>query len=163
MLRELWLDYALQLRTKQRSRSIFKIRRRSSPPKLITLNNALPAATLSGDPPTQATNAELWGRWVENAVLGYAIGCGQTVRYWREEPLEVDAIVDGSWGKWAIEVKTGPHFSRDLAGLLEFCRRNPEYRPLVVSDDENKDVAARLGLDCVTWREMLWNGPGLVA
>jgi hypothetical protein len=83
---------------------------------------------------------------------------GQTVRYWREEPLEVDAVVDGAWGKWAIEVKSGPHTSRDLAGLLEFCRRWPEFRPLVVSDDEYKDVAERTGLGRLTWREFLWDG-----
>jgi len=135
-----------------------EIRRRSSPPKLIVLNNALLAGTLPDDPPTQSSDPQLWGRWVENACIAFVVANGQTVRYWREEPLEVDAVVDGAWGKWAIEVKSGPHTSRDLAGLLEFCRRWPEFRPLVVSDDEYKDVAERTGLGRLTWREFLWDG-----
>jgi hypothetical protein len=48
------------------------LRRRASPPKLVTLNNA---------------------------CLVFAINRGQQVTYWREEPLEIDALPDGSWGK----------------------------------------------------------------
>jgi len=40
-------------------------------------------------------------------MLAHAWNSGQVVSYWREEPLEVDGILEGSWGKWAIEVKTG--------------------------------------------------------
>jgi hypothetical protein len=42
---------------------------------------------------------------MENACLAFAINQGRQVMYWREEPLEVDAVLDGSWGKWAVEVK----------------------------------------------------------
>lgn len=55
--------------------------------------------------------------------------------YWREEPLEVDAVIDGSWGSWVIEVKTGSLTSGELKGIGEFVRRHPKYRPLVVCDD----------------------------
>src|SRR5436309_14246529 len=40
------------------------IRRRSAPPKLVTLNNALVAAVHGGEP-----TPEEWGGWVENACL----------------------------------------------------------------------------------------------
>ena len=102
-----------------------EVRRRASSPKLVPLNNAFLAASRSDDPPTAQSSPDVWGRWVENACLAFVIGCEQTVGYWREEPLEVDAIIDGLWGKWAAEVKTGEYSSRDLSGLLEFCRRRP--------------------------------------
>src|SRR5262249_57908799 len=43
------------------------VRRRASPPKLVTLSNALVAAVHADDP----TDAE-WGTWVENACLARA-------------------------------------------------------------------------------------------
>lgn len=137
-----------------------EIRRRASPPKLVALNNALLAAALSSHPPTSADNPELWGRWVENAVIASAIAAGQTVHYWREEPNEVDAVCSGSWGNWAIEVKCGSYTTKDLAGLLEFCRRYPEFRPLVVCTQGNEDGARRLGAECMTREDFLWNGLG---
>ena len=55
--------------------------------------------------------------------------------YWREEPLEVDAVLEGSWGKWAIEVKTGTVGSSEPRGLAEFVIRNPDYRPMLLCDE----------------------------
>jgi len=135
-----------------------ELRRRASPPKLVPLNNALLAASLQVDPPTVSGDPEVWGRWVENACLAFAIGSGQDVHYWREEPLEIDAVISGSWGKWAIEVKTGHCTTRDLSGLLEFCRRQPDYRPLLIRNDEQSDVARRVGVESITWRRFLWDG-----
>jgi hypothetical protein len=77
-----------------------------------------------------------WGAWVENACLAHAWNRGQTVYYWREEPLEVDGVFVGSWGKWAVEVKTGNFGLRDLPGLFEFCRRYPAFQPLVLCSRE---------------------------
>jgi len=48
-----------------------------------------------------------WGRWVENACIAQAWNAGQNVHYWRAEPLEVDMVLSGSWGVWAVDVKTG--------------------------------------------------------
>src|SRR5262245_27373231 len=95
-------------------------RRRAAPPKLVTLNNALVAAVHPGDP-----SPDEWGAWVENACLARAWNAGQSVWYWREEPLEVDGVIEGSWGAWAVEVKTGRFQPKDLTGLLEFNRRHP--------------------------------------
>lgn len=135
-----------------------ELRRRASPPKVVPLSNALLAASAIGDPPLPGNDPTAWGRWVENACLAFAIGCEQTVHYWREEPLEVDGIFSGSWGKWAVEVKTGDYTSRDLAGIMEFCRRWPDYRPIVLCDERHVDIARRLGIDVLAWNEFLWNG-----
>ena len=56
--------------------------------------------------PEASVDPEKYGRWVQNASLAYAWNAGARVAYWREEPLEVDGIIEGSWGVWAIEVKT---------------------------------------------------------
>ncbi|HVE87764.1 MAG TPA: AAA family ATPase, partial [Myxococcales bacterium] len=82
-------------------------RQRASPPKLVTLNNALVAVMDPRGIADRATDPGRFGAWVENACLAHAWNAGQRVSYWREEPLEVDAVIDGSWGSWAIEVKTG--------------------------------------------------------
>ena len=59
----------------------------------------------------------------ENACLAFAWNAGQRVSYWREEPFEVDAVIEGNWGKWAVEIKTGAVSPADLRGLTEFTRR----------------------------------------
>jgi len=81
------------------------------------------------------------------------------VSYWREEPLEVDGVMEGTWGSWAIEVKTGRISVADLKGLGEFARRHPAFRPLVVCDDEARPVAERAGLEAIQWSQFLLRGP----
>ncbi|MEK7767419.1 MAG: DUF4143 domain-containing protein, partial [bacterium] len=134
-------------------------RRRSAPPKLIVLNNALLAA---GDPqgsPDPGREPERFGWWVENACLAFAWNAGQRVTYWREEPIEVDGVLDGSWGSWAVEIKTGRFGAADVSGLLEFVRRFPSYRPLVVCGEAGIETAHRLGVPATTWRRFLLDGP----
>jgi predicted AAA+ superfamily ATPase len=133
-------------------------RRRAAPPKLITLSNAFLAASDPRGIPEQTAEPERFGMWVENACLAYAWNAGQRVTYWREEPFEVDAIFDGSWGQWAVEVKTGVWTARDLAGLLEFTRRYPAYRPLVVCEAAAMTGAKRVGIDAVRWQDFLVSG-----
>jgi predicted AAA+ superfamily ATPase len=111
-----------------------------------------------GTPPTAETNPAAWGRWVENACIAFAIGCGQTVHYWRDESLEVDAVLSGDWGNWAVEIKTSDYTSRDLSGLLEFSRRYPEFRPMVLCDEDHTDTARMLGVEAMGWREFLSRG-----
>ncbi len=131
------------------------LRRRSAPPKLVILNNALMAAIDPGGPPEPSTNPERYGRWVENACLAYAWNAGQRVTYWREEPLEVDGVIEGSWGNWAIEVKTGPLAREGLRGLLEFCRRYPRFRPLVLTGPGGQTTARLAGVESAVWSEFL--------
>jgi hypothetical protein len=71
--------------------------------------------------------SEAWE--ARNKTLKTIVNQGQPVTYWREEPLDVDTVFEGSWGEWAIEIKTGGFELYDLKGLLEFCRRNTKIRP----------------------------------
>jgi len=135
------------------------VRRRGAPPKLVTLNNALLSALHPDGPPDENRDAPRFGAWIENACLASALNRGQRVSYWREEPLEVDGVIEGSWGAWAIEIKSKPFHSRDLAGLFEFCRRHQAFRPLVVTRPGDEGLARRLAIQAVSWVEFLAGGP----
>ena len=134
-------------------------RRRSAPPKIVVLNNALLSATHSNGILDPVREPERFGFLVENACLAFAINQGQQVSYWREEPLEVDAIFEGSWGKWAVEVKTGRFDMPDLRGLLEFCRRHPAFKPLVITAPGDEESARRHGIESINWVDFLIGGP----
>lgn len=134
-------------------------RQRAAPPKLVVLSNALLAVTDPRGIPDRTSDPQRFGAWVENACLAHAWNAGQRVRYWREEPLEVDGVLDGSWGPWAIEVKTGFFSAADLRGLAEFTRRHPRFRPLVLCDPEGRPTVERAGLPAMTWSAFLLGGP----
>jgi predicted AAA+ superfamily ATPase len=134
-------------------------RQRAAPPKLVTLNNALLAVTDPRGIPDRTSDPQRFGAWVENACLAHAWNAGQRVTYWREGPLEVDGVLEGSWGSWAIEVKTGAFSATDLTGLGELVRRHPKLRPLVVCDDESRPVATRAGFEAMSWSNYLLRGP----
>jgi hypothetical protein len=139
--------------------SVRPARRRAAPPKLVTLNNGILSALHPDGPPDPDREHSRFGAWVENACLAAAVNAGQQVTYWREEPLEADAVIEGSWGAWAVEVKTGAFEPSDLRGLLEFCRRHQRFKPLVVTAPGDETSATRLGITAVTWRDFLLAGP----
>ena len=130
-------------------------RRRAAPPKLVVLNNALLSAMHPEGPPDPGREPARFGAWVENACLAYALNQGQMVSYWREEPLEIDGVIDGTWGSWALEVKTGAFDPFQLKGLFEFVSRYPRYKPLVVAAPGEEQAARRLGLAAVSWVDFL--------
>jgi predicted AAA+ superfamily ATPase len=134
-------------------------RQRAAPPKLVTLNNALLAVMDPRGIPTRSTEPARFGTWVENACLAHAWNTGHRVTYWREEPLEVDGVIDGPWGRWAIEVKTGAVSANDFRSLGEFTRRYPQYRPLVLCDPEGVPATDRAGLPAMRWSDFLLHGP----
>ena len=134
-------------------------RHRASPPKLVTLNNGLLSAMHPDGAPNRKREPEPFGAWVENACLAFGVNQGQRVTYWREEPLEVDAVFEGSWGSWAVEVKSGRFGSQDLRGLTEFCRRYPVFTPLVVTAPGEEETARRYGLRSMSWEGFLVSGP----
>jgi len=134
-------------------------RQRAAPPKLVTLSNALLAAADPRGAPDPRIDPARYGAWVENACLAHAWCAGQRVSYWREEPLEVDAVVEGTWGSWAIEVKTGTVTQGDLRGLAELTRRHPALRPLVLCDRGAFEAVRRAGLRAMDWRDFLARGP----
>jgi hypothetical protein len=132
---------------------------RASPPKLVTLSNALCAASDPRGIPDQRQEPDRFGAWVENACLACAVNAGQGVSYWREGSLEVDGIIAGSWGRLAVEVKTGPFGAVDLRGLFEFTRRHPRFSPLVVCSSRHLEAAERFGVRAMSWRRFLGVGP----
>jgi predicted AAA+ superfamily ATPase len=134
-------------------------RRRAAPPKLIALNNALLAAAAPQGPPEPARDPARFGAWVENACLGAAWNAGQQVAYWREEPFEVDGVIEGSWGRWAVEIKTGQVAPADLRGLLEFTRTAFTYQPLLVCEGAGRIAGERAGIRTIEWRDFLLSGP----
>lgn len=134
------------------------VRQRAAPPKLVTLNNALLSAAIEDPPPTPEQQPERWGRWLENACIAAAWNSGQAIYYWREDPLEVDLVTTGPWGKWAVEIKTGRLSLRAFSGVLEFCRRNLGFRPAVVCDPGQESVGDAVGVTAVTWPEFLLDG-----
>lgn len=134
-------------------------RRRAAPPNLVTLNNALVGVVDPQGIAGGAADPARFGAWVENACLAHAWNSGQGVSYWREEPLEVDGILEGSWGKWAIEVKTGRFQMNDLAGLLEFTRRHSGFKPLVICSATGCATAERAEVPAITWKNFLLEGP----
>ena len=48
-------------------------------------------------PPDPTKEPQRFGAWDENACLAFDVNRGQRVAYWREEPLEMDAVFEGSW------------------------------------------------------------------
>ena len=138
-------------------------RRRASPPKLVTLNNALLAVMDPQGIVSSTSDPSRFGTWVENACLAHAWNSGQSVSYWREEPLEVDGVLEGSWGKWAVEVKTGKFQMKDLTGLLEFTRRHPAFKPLVICSAGGLATAERAEIAAIAWQEFLLAGPPGIA
>lgn len=134
-------------------------RRRAAPPKLVTLSNALLAVSDPRGIPDPALEPDRFGAWVENACLAFAWNSGQRVTYWREEPIEVDGVIEGSWGRWAVEVKTGRFGAADVRGLAEFTRRHPSFRPLILCDPRDLAMADRLGLPTLPWADYLGSGP----
>lgn len=133
-------------------------RQRNAPPKLVVLSNALLAVANPQGAPDAERDPARFGAWLENACLAHACNAGQRVQYWREEPIEVDAVVEGDWGKWAIEFKSGTVQVAELRGLLEFHRRFPSYRPLLVGNDAARTAAERTGIAFQEWHEYLLRG-----
>ena len=134
-------------------------RRRAAPPKLVVLNQGLVAALVPRTSPGDPLDSAVRGRWIENACIAHAWNGGQDVRYWRAEPHEVDMVLSGSWGDWAVEVKTGSYATTDLAGLLELCMRFPRYRPLLLCEAGDEQLAIRAGIAAIPWRQFLLSGP----
>jgi len=108
-----------------------------SSPKLIVHDNALIRA--QERPPSVEPPRERMGRYLENSVGARFIESGWATRYWRERNQEVDFIVDGPKGeKWAVEVKWTKPIRSEVAGVLEFCKRHPEYSAVVVFVEESQ-------------------------
>ena len=67
--------------------------------------------------------------------------------------------MEGSWGKWALEVKIGKFQISELTGLLEFARRHPGFQSLVICSVNGRTTAERADVPAVTWQQFLLDGP----
>lgn len=135
------------------------LRRRAAPPKLVVLNNALCAVADPRGAPDPDQERDRYAAWIENACLAHAWNRGQHVAYWREEPFAIAGVLDGSWGRLAIDVKAGRFALPDLRGLGEFTRRFPAFRPLVLCNPRDLDVATGHGVPAMSWQQFLLDGP----
>ncbi|HEX6811962.1 MAG TPA: AAA family ATPase [Planctomycetota bacterium] len=135
------------------------LRRRAAPPKLVVLSNALCAVVDARGAPDPERERDRHAVWVENACLAHAWNRGQRVAYWREEPFAIAGVVDGSWGKLALDVKIGRFALTDLRGLGEFTRRFPSFRPLLLCDPRDVDAASGRGIAAMSWSQFLLDGP----
>jgi uncharacterized protein len=134
------------------------IRVRSSPPKFVVLNQAMLSSMENINPPVQSAEPDRFGRWMENACMAHAWNAGQAIHYWRTEPLEVDMILSGSWGKWAVEIKTGNYSLNELKGLFEFCRLYKKFKPLLLCDAGKESIATQAGIKTISWKRYLLDG-----
>ncbi len=139
--------------------SLRELRRRAAPPKLVVLNQGLLAAAQQGAALDGLEAQPSRGRWIENACIAFAWNAGQSISYWRQQPYEVDLVIHGDWGRWAIEIKTGGVAVKDLAGLLRFAELHRGFRPLLVGESKARAVADAAGVRFLPWREFLLAGP----
>jgi hypothetical protein len=114
------------------------VRRRSSSPKLIVMNNALMTASCGMTMREARKDFQFWGRLVESAIGGTlangAVGHGFDVFYWSGRNHEVDFVLRRGKKLVAIEVKSGRR--RDnLPGLAQFRREFDVSRALLVGAD----------------------------
>jgi hypothetical protein len=135
-----------------------EIRRRKSPPKLLALNNGLLLGGTSQPAPGAQTDPSRWGRWLENACLAHAWNAGQQVYYWRAEPWEVDGVLQGDWGRWIVEVKTGRYSAADLKGLAVASTKFPDFSPVVICDPGEESPAESAGFRAIPWPDYLLGG-----
>jgi len=114
------------------------VRRRSSSPKLIVMNNALMTASCGMTMREARKDFQFWGRLVESAIGGTlangAVGHGVDVFYWSGRNHEVDFVLRRGKKLVAIEVKSGRR--RDnLPGLAQLRREFDVSKALLVGAD----------------------------
>jgi len=111
------------------------LRKRTSSPKLLALNNALMAAASGYDYATAKADRSFWGRMVETAVGAHLYNSGDPsmLGYWRKGKLEVDFVLSRGRQITAIEVKSGGA-GRGMPGLHAFAATYPDCRRLAVGE-----------------------------
>lgn len=102
------------------------VRQRSSPPKIVVLDNGIISAMSGRSRAEILHDADTWGRMVENAVgaelFFLAEKHGGALFYWRRRGEEVDYVLQMGGRLHAIEVKAGP-VPAPPSSLLSFCRK----------------------------------------
>jgi hypothetical protein len=103
---------------------------------------------------------------VRDAILEPAIGRDILALAPVRKPAllrQLFAVCATSPAQIALEIKSGIVKAADLHGLLEFHRRHPGYRPLLICDAGAMPAAERVGVEAVTWSNFLIYGlPGAI-
>ncbi len=109
-----------------------EIRRRSSSPKIIPLNNGLIHGFHN---PNDIDTDYNWRGRVFEAAVGAALSTRSKGKlyYWRDGKLEVDFVLELDNNLYAIEVKSGRR--RNMRGLAKFLQRYPKSIPIIIDLD----------------------------
>ena len=111
-------------------------RRRASSPKLVALNPALMTAGSGYSFEEARADRTYWGRIVESAVGAHFYNTATPdidLYYWRENPYEIDYVLQRGPRIVSVEVKSGTK-KRRLRGVAEFNDRFHPFRSLVVEE-----------------------------
>ncbi len=60
----------------------------------------------------------------------------------------------------AVDITSGDVQVAEMRGLVEFHRRLPEFRPVMVGTKPARGVAERAGVEFVEWHDYLAGGLG---
>ena len=123
------------------------VAQKKSHPKWLALNTALMSANSPHGLGDLEQKPEFKGRLVESAVGAHLYNTAifpVRLCYWRDDPHEVDFVLQKGDRLVAIEVKTGTCPSH-TSGLREFARRFKPERQIIVSDIDNslKEILLR--------------------
>lgn len=134
--------------------------RETSPRKLIALNNGLIAAVDRRGAPERTKEPARFRDWVENACLAHAWNSGQRVSYADEKTYQIDGILQGGWGNYALEVATGGVQPNQIRHLEAFRKKHPGFVALLITcADTDVSLADNANILTTTWSEFLVNGP----
>lgn len=130
------------------------------PRKLVALNNGLISVVDTRGPPNPVKEALRYRNWVENACLAFAWNSGQRVSYALDKGYDIDGVLEGPWGNFAVKVQMGAVRPNDVKHLETFRQLNPEFMPLiVVAPDSDVKLARDAGIAVTTWVDFLVYGP----
>jgi len=108
---------------------------RKSSPRLMVFDTSLISATSSSIENLLSDPAQK-GHLIESAVGAYLLAKSKhdsfDVFWWRDDNNEVDFVIRKGHMVTAIEVKSGR--IKNINGLIEFTRKFPDSRPLIIGD-----------------------------
>ena len=70
----------------------------------------------------------------------------------------MDGDIQGDWGRWIVEVKTGRYTAADLKGLAVATIKFPGFSPLVICDPGAEEPAEAAGFRSIPWPDYLLGG-----
>ena len=113
------------------------IRVKRSEPKLLVLDTALMTANSSYTFDEARADRSFWGHLAESAIGAHLCNSGLPdikVYYWRENPHEVDFVLQHGQRLLAVEVKSGRR-KRSVPGLALFKERFPSASTMTVGTE----------------------------